>query len=320
MLHLRCGDDILQKLANAGLPGGRMRWIDPRCLGPLGPFRDDEHRWDVRARFTAERFRVSFDAVRADLVESDRKVREAAAGDEVVLWFEEDLFDHSILVAVLDLMAAAAPAPKAELILVGNVPGGHRFYGLGQLSQSQLASLFPARSPVTDDQFALARRAAAAWQSETPEALEALANDPACAALSGLSDAIRRYLAEYPSTRNGLGLSMDRALMALDAGPRTAGELFAQLQSEEDHPWLGDGMFFAMLGDLAAAPRPLVALAGGVDLPDRTTTVQRTGTGDDVRGGALDWWETGPRVLEHGGVRLSGRPAWRWDGTKIVAG
>ena len=34
-LHIRCGDDILEKLDQAGLPGDKIRWTDVLSEGPL---------------------------------------------------------------------------------------------------------------------------------------------------------------------------------------------------------------------------------------------------------------------------------------------
>ena len=44
MLHLRCGQDILSQLADAGLPGDFASWDDPLCEGPLRDWPDDGAR------------------------------------------------------------------------------------------------------------------------------------------------------------------------------------------------------------------------------------------------------------------------------------
>lgn len=61
MLHIRCGDDILSKLKDAGLPGEMIRWADALCQGPTpAGLKGDEWR-RVRAQHAKDFYGMPYD-------------------------------------------------------------------------------------------------------------------------------------------------------------------------------------------------------------------------------------------------------------------
>jgi hypothetical protein len=190
-----------------------------------------------------------------------------------------------------------------------------RFIGLGQLDAVALGALFTARAPVGADALALARRAVDAWTSDTPEALEALRHPES--ALPYLAAAVERYLAEYPSTRNGLALSEQLGLEAIAAGARTARAAFAEVQRRERAPWMGDTMLFDRLRALSEGAAPLLVADGAWPTADEHACdpgLSLTDTGRLVLAGDADWLEVQPQERWMGGVHLRpGGPDWRWD-------
>ena len=70
-----------------------------------------------RAAFLAARFRLDPEGTRAAFQDRDRRLREAIeAGDELVLWFEHDLYDQLQLLQLLDLVAReTVPASRVRL-------------------------------------------------------------------------------------------------------------------------------------------------------------------------------------------------------------
>jgi hypothetical protein len=317
VLHLRCGDDILARLREAGLPGRAARWGDPLCEGPIRPWPDAAARRAERAEWLAARYGGAVDDHLATLAAEDAVLAEAAGEPEVVLWFEHDLFDQAILVHLLTRLAALAP-DRTSLLCIGEHPDEPDFPGLGQLGAAQLAALFPARRPVTPEQFRLAQRAWAALGAEHPGSLEALVRD-GTPELPFLADALRRWLAELPSVRNGLSQTESLALQAVAAGADRPRHAFEVVQRFEPRPWLGDRMFHARLRLLASGPRPLLTPAAGT-LPAGTgvefeqATLEVTEDGRAVLAGRADWCALARPNRRHGNLLLEGSaPRWRWD-------
>ena len=315
MLHVRCGGDILHKLDQAGVPGLKLCWADPLCEGPWPPLERARLR-PVRARYLAERSTLDFPSTLDALAAADEALARAADEDEVVLWFEHDLYDQPILAYLLTQLAPLVERGVLVTLVQRNAhPDVACFIGLGQLDAPALGALFPEREVVAPASFALAARAVEAWTAPDPTGLEALRHaDPA---LPYLADAIGRFLAEYPATTTGLALSERLGLEAIAGGARTARAAFARVQDHEVHPWMGDSMLYARLRNLSEGAAPLIRIDGDWPSMDDTATdpgLALTAMGHRVLAGDADWLAVQPQERWMGGVHL--RPGgidWRWD-------
>jgi hypothetical protein len=315
--------------------------------GPA-PAVDGDAWHEVRARWLTEGYDARFAETRASLAAFDRTVTQPGRHDEIVLWFEHDLFDQLLLIRTLDLLArapvqyvasdvlSAEASAKAvsrasvSLICIGEFPGIERFIGLGQLDAEQLASLYPERKPVTTDQYALASEAWRAFRAKDPAELHALMvrlTPPFDVAQGGrepvegpgatyandtlpfLPGAIHRLLEEYPSTTNGLSRSADAILRALASGPLDAGVLFSRTQAEESRPFMGDLGHFDIVRALASARVPLVGLAP----PSLNDSDGAAAPAPDLRGHTVSITDAGRRVLagRDDAVTLNGIDEWR---------
>lgn len=319
MLHVCCGDDIFPKLKAAGIRGEFVRWADPLCQGPTPAGLSAEEWRSVRARFNAERYGLSFDEALSFLTEQDRKLQKFADHEEVVLWFEHDLFDQVILIYLLTRFSEQEPGrTRISLICIGEYPGVERFRGLGYLEVDQLRGLFGTQHPVTAEEFDLARRAWAAFCSPDPRELEQLLGGDT-SALPFLEGALVRHLQEYPSSKNGLSRTEELALQVVATGVGHPGRIFAEVQEREPRPWLGDRMFWPVLKDLAGGPEPLLVIAGDegwsmAAKPGLDVDVRITATGKAVLEGERDWIDIAGIDRWLGGVHLKAEWArWRWD-------
>src|SRR5205823_7476541 len=110
--------------------------------------------------------------------------------DELILWYEHDLFDQLNLIQLLTwIREHLRPAKPVTLVCIGSFPGRPQFKGLGELTPDELASLFETRQPIDDAQYSLAELAWQAFRESTPEALDALARSNT-AALPYLANAV----------------------------------------------------------------------------------------------------------------------------------
>jgi len=291
--------------------------------GPA-PAVDGDAWHEVRARWLTDAYEAAFAETRASLAAFDRTVTQPGRHDEIVLWFEHDLFDQLLLIRTLDLLGGAErPQSVASgfsrtavsLICIGEFPGVERFIGLGQLNAEQLASLYPQRMQVTAAQYALASEAWRAFRAENPSELLAL-----MVRLDGtlpfLPGAIHRLFEEYPSTTNGLSRSAHAILRALDSGPLDAGVLFPKTQAEEPRPFMGDLGHFDIVRALASARVPLVTVVPEPSVQDlRGHTVSITDAGRRVLAGRDDAVALNGIDEWRGGVHLVGadRSPWRWS-------
>jgi hypothetical protein len=293
--------------------------------GPA-PDVDDETWLDLRARFLADANDRDYAGIRASLAQSDRVLDEAAEYDGVVLWFEHDLFDQLQIVRTLSRLGrSAAAVHRTSLLCIDRFPGVEPFFGLGQLDGRQLSTLLGESRPVTAAQFEAASTVWSAFRAADPRELNAMWTGTSRAtealdALPFLRRAIGRFLAEYPSTSNGLSATLNLALQTLEASPLDGAELFRRVQLREDAAFIGDSTFFdAVRRRLADARRPFVEIspAGGHDgLRGRRIALTADGREllarrlDAVAQNGIDEWRGGVRLLG-----ANGSP-WRWDATR----
>jgi hypothetical protein len=317
-LHVTNGDcagDTLRQFAD----GPVITTADVLHEGPA-PAVDDDTWYATRGAFLADD-NAGADRIAAGLAATDRAIRDALArGDELVLWFEHDLFDQLAVIRTLDLIGRAAVMPAVNrtvsLICIDRFAGVDRFIGLGQLDATQLQSLYPLRQPVRADQIAVASAAWDAFRSPDPRRLREVAIGTATAPLPFLRDALLRFLAEYPSTANGLTLTEQLALSALVDRPLTGGALFMTTQAEEPRPFMGDSSFFDTLRGLASARTPLL----DIDAPRERIDLRRdriaiTPAGREVVASRRDRVALNGISMWRGGVHLEGRDSspFRWD-------
>jgi hypothetical protein len=312
-LHVANGTSTTDTIERAGLPGRLSIWADVLYDGPVPGDLSDAQLLAVRARHLASDER-SVPEVVAELQEWRAVIAEASY-DELVFWYEHDLFDQLNLIQVLNWMGGRDPIRREiSLICIGAFPGRPAFKGLGELTPSELASLFETRQSVEERQYRLAERAWVAFRSPDPRAIEALLQANTTA-LPFLAPALRRYLQEFPWVNDGLSRSERRLLQLASAGPLGIASAFRLMQTGEQAYYITDGSLRQLLEELASEPSPLIHVDADFStgtLPDGAVAISDTGhavlagDADRVRLRGIDRW--------FGGVHLQGSgPVWRWD-------
>lgn len=312
-LHIRCGDDIRERLVEAGIEGDYLSFADPAWLGPPPA----SNAWIAgRAALIAARTGLPRQKIRVDLGDAYWRLARAPADyGRIVLWGEHDLYDQAALVRVLASFAPRKKLPRIELIAIDRFRGIKRFIGLGQLSAAQLVTLWPRRKRVSRRQLTLGAKAWAALRAPTPEPIEALCKGD-LRVLPFLKAALQRQLQELPWTNDGLSLTERDALKTLARGPRSAAEVFAEAQTKRDpQPFMGDLFFWSVLRDLLEAPRPPIAVSAATRRAAwHKRALRLTPIGKALLAGKLDWQTAGPHERWVGGIAVArGASAWRWD-------
>src|SRR5438552_9020952 len=152
MLHINNGESVVEGFRQGGVPGLYLSWIDVLHEGPVPLCSTLEELSRIRARFIAdigwdahERALAAFDA-------RDRILQSFREHEEIVLWFEHDLFDQLQLIQLLDWFASHdASSTRLSLIQIDSY--------LGSLTGVELLALMPSRQNITTAQLALGHQA-----------------------------------------------------------------------------------------------------------------------------------------------------------------
>jgi len=320
LLHLHNGDASADIARQSLMPGDHFAFREALIEGPA-PVSVDGDEWRRRrAQHLSEAYGVEREQCERELLSQEEKLASFANYDEVVLWFEHDLFCQVHLIHLLNWFAQQKPGNTAlSLVCIDSFPGKVNFRGLGELNADELNSLFPSRRPVTKDQLELATRAWGAYTSSDPREIQTLI-ETTPTALSFLVAALTAHLRRFPSIRNGLGMIENRCLEFIGSGRTRFDDLFATFCEAEAIYGLGDAQLWFSLQRLVSANQPLLNMEGAgrdgeimsTDATFEITDLGKTiseGGGDFVLLNGIDHWLGGVYLFDE-------RNLWRWDEEK----
>ena len=314
-LNITNGDSAAGTLSEAGIEGKIIAWRDVLHEGPVDSSLSLEELSRSRASFISEQGWDDFAHVSGDFEERDRVIRHLDYFDEVVLWFEDDLYDQLQLIQLLDFFAGGAGGRRRLSVIVvdGYIP---------PLSSEELKKLDKTRPLVTAEQLDLAKRAWKAFGSPDPTAISRLLAEDT-SALQYLARALTRHLEEFPSTVNGLSRSEGEALSVIHEGHNTPVRAFLEVAKKQESIFLGDIIFYSYLERLSGKKDALVTWKDGS--PVIAPTVKRarefvegelavTPLGREVLAAKKDWQQINRKTRWLGGVEIAlGENGWRWD-------
>jgi len=320
MLHIHNGDSSANTLRQSAIPGPQFAFRESLLTGPTPAGIAGESWRRLRATHLAESYGVDSEECARALQRQDEMLAGLADHDEVIMWFEHDLFCQLNLIYLLDwFQGRDLGTTKFSLICIDRFPGVADFRGLGQLTAEQLASLFPTRHEITAAELKLASAAWEAYRSPDPRAIERLLREDT-AALPFLGAALLAHLARFPSARNGLGRIENRGLELIDQGVGLFSDLFSSFAASESVYGLGDLQFWLALKQMGAAANPLVTFENGQGVNAsiefaklRDTKIGLTVQGQSTLKGKADFVEMNGADEWLGGVHLLGNQVWRWD-------
>jgi hypothetical protein len=308
ILHLTNGSSVISPMRAAGVVGPIVPWDDVLHEGPVPEGLNLAAMRERRAEFLASCGWGAFADIKRKLEERDAVLGEGRPQfDEIVLWFEHDLYDQLLVLQILDRV------PLDDAPRLTAVPDDDY---LGTLPPARFQGLFAARRDVTSAQRLAARDAWTAFRSSDPRTLvDVLAR---VGDLRHLGPALGRHLQQFPSMRNGLSRTEQQALEVIGSGVSRLRDVYVRSHHErEEAIFMGDAGFLTHLESLVCTPRPLLRTSRAVQHLSLDDDVALTDDGRRVLDGDLDRVRTCGIDRWLGGVELSGNgPVWRWDGER----
>jgi hypothetical protein len=317
ILHITNGESAVEQIRQCAIGGEVLSWRDVLHEGPVPAELSLDALRHIRARFIAAQGWGTLKETLDGLSDRDRKLMASPEYDEVILWFEHDLYDQLQLLQILDWYSGRdLGKTRLSLACVKEY--------LGTLQRDRLTHHFENRQTTIREELEGGRKGWAAFRSPDPTDVEKLMH-LGVPALPYLGAAFLRHLQEFPSVKNGLSLSEENALYAVAGGRSILHEAFVASHHErEEHIFLGDAVFAVYLQRLSLVDKPLVVFEDGARIVVPRDAVAReafwskraalTQTGKDILSGKLDFVRLNGIDRWRGGVYLNGRGAvWRWE-------
>ena len=235
------GDSAAGMLREFGFLSPILPWRDVLHDGPV-PDLPIEHLSEVRSRFLHDQGLAPLEETLRQFSERDRILLDSGRFQELVLWFEHDLYDQLQLLQVIHTLAVIEPKPRLTSIF----SNPH----ITSFDQTATLTNFRARQPLTEQQLHVGSSLWTAFTRGDYRRLEqvALSNDTT---FPDLAPALYRWLEEFPWVTHGLTRSEFQIAESLNWHPRLDPvHLFCETQQLEEARFLGDSFFWCYLMEL----------------------------------------------------------------------
>jgi hypothetical protein len=200
LIHIVNGDDLGNKIK--GLPGDFIVWREMYDFGPLNLTWSNENLIKRRATFFDEKLNIPSTLFRENCHNQLTQLNEISKDEEVILWFEHDRYDQTMLMYILTQLSTNQTS-NLSMVSVNSYPTVSPFYGLGQLTSEQLTQLFNGRVKISSKQVKEAISGWLAYTSSSSDDLNKWITD-VLHELPFLLDAMKRHLYYFPSPETGL--------------------------------------------------------------------------------------------------------------------
>ena len=304
ILNITNGDSAIAIMQQAKLSGDFLPWRDVLHDGPVPANLTLEDLSKIRADFIIEQGWGEADDVHNSFRERDKHLLSYQSYDEIILWFEHDLYDQLQILQILDWFSNKSLDNKLHIICTDNY--------LGYCSPEEILALQQYKESISHIHLRLAKQAWRAFRSSTPQEWADLLNIDT-SALPFLRKTILRLLAEYPSDSNGLSLTAKLTLKAIEKKQLTPWELFECYQNSEESRFLGDSSFWKLLNILLTSNPPLITTGDIFPFTPRAEQkIKITEYGKEVLAEKKDYLSS--IKINHwiGGTHLKEGNIWRW--------
>ena len=300
MIHIHNGDSTAMTARRANIPGRHVAFREVLVTGPVRAGLT-QHEWiEDRARFLSETYDQNLLRARTELLDQEQMIDYEKREDEIVLWFEHDLF---CLINFLYLLVRLAKAKHLSIIWNPQL--------LGTMDEAELASVFESRAAVQPSMLRIGASAWEAYTSDDPTALNRWVADTTD--FPFLRDGFRLHASRFPSVKNGLGAVQRYAMEGIAAGATDFLALFGRFNELVPRWGLGDSGFLHHLRSLASCAVPMITITQleGENPPKALFAL--TPAGERVLAGEADFIDLNNADFWLGGAHLTRERMWRWD-------
>ncbi len=203
LLHITNGDNFTEKLQSLPLKGDIITWREMLCEGKTLSSVGSESFWKTRFEFLSQNYKVSKSWFVEKTLKEYRSLCNHKQQDQIVLWFEYDLFCQVNMLAILSWLKTHRRHAEISLVCSGKEDDTDKLYSLNQLTDEQLVALYHKRTILSQDDIEYADYVWQLYCSDNPIRLENL-TDYQNYKFDYLSDAIKVHLRRFPTIKNGL--------------------------------------------------------------------------------------------------------------------
>ncbi|TDQ31341.1 DUF1835 domain-containing protein [Zeaxanthinibacter enoshimensis] len=293
LLHITNGDSFTQRLQELDLKGDIITWREMLCEGKTETNVGSEAFWKTRFEFLHKNYNVSKSWFVEKTLKEYRSLCNHKQQDQIILWFEHDLFCQINMLAVLSWLKTHRRHAEISMVLTGKDPETSRLTSLNKLSNEQLLTLYKSRKVLSQDDIEYADYVWQLYCSDNPIRLENI-TDSDHFSFDYLSDALKAHLRRFPTIKNGLNEIENRILeVSLLDRPKSKKALLKNLLETQQLYGFGDTQYervITTLKPLFSGFNPVkITEKGKAILEGKSNYYSQLRDNDSYLGGALKY-------------------------------
>lgn len=274
-LHITNGDIFTQKLEKLQLKGEIITWREMLCEGKTETNVGSESFWKTRFEFLHKNYKVSKSWFVEKTLKEYRSLCNHKQQDQIILWFEYDLFCQVNMLAVISWLKTYRRHAEICLICSGKEDDSNKLYGLSELSDERLLVLYENRTLLSQSDIEYADYVWQLYCSDNPIRLENLTDFDEYQ-FPYLSDSIQAHLKRFPTIKNGLNAVENKILeISAEQKPKTKKILMNLALENQGFYGFGDIQYERVVTNLKplfSSFNPVKLTRKGKDILDRKTS------------------------------------------------
>ncbi|RXG13406.1 putative protein DUF1835 [Leeuwenhoekiella aestuarii] len=214
MLHITNGDSLTKRLDSLELDGDLVIWREMLCEGPTLKEVGSQAFIDARKTFLKDTYNIPAADYENKFVSELKKLSEINMYDEVILWFEFDLFCHINMLAAISYLIQHKNTMPIYIVCSGWVKGEAQLKGLSELTDEQLLTHYEKKIQLAPEDLKIAHHIWQLYCDEKPIELKAEIKNSSN--FKYLSSCIRAHIERFPNKDTGLNSLETNILKLID--------------------------------------------------------------------------------------------------------
>ncbi len=249
-LHITNGDITTNILNKLNIKGEIITWREMLCEGRTTTDVGSEDFWKTRFDFLNTSYKITKKTFIDFTLKEYRNLCKQNQ-DEIILWFDSDLFCQVNMIAVISWLKRYRKGRKITLVQTGKAENSENLVDFTQLTKQQLNNLYKNRIELSKDDIEYADYIWQLYCSDSPLRLETVYKFNPSSPFIYLSDAIKAHLLRFPSIENGLNQIENKIIETAGNQPFENKDLFIKelLQNQTIHGF-GDVQYANKLNEL----------------------------------------------------------------------
>ena len=273
-LHIMNGDASASILSQTKIEGDVAVFREMLVEGPTVYDIGSPLSYQTRSTFIENYFGFDASGYAEKIGTEFDKIKNANAYEEVVLWFEYDLFCQVNLCACIAFIAPIiSPSTKLTLVCSGIEKGYSKKMGLGELTPEYYSTLLSKREEITTKEIEISK---SFWKIYCSN--DHIPLTPFLTADNGvlkyLASSLTEHFLRFPNPTTGVNFIEHKILELLNVAQLTQHQLIGKLLQWQD--WLGFGdlqfdYYIRQLNDLYTINEKLEINASGIEILSNKT-------------------------------------------------